>query len=101
MMLRRLPPPSPRRSIKRDVKKNDMTLERQADYVRRAGRERTRRWRQHVDAGEIVAPTIINADRLDKLVRLQLLKEAETKDRKAIGAAIGRLLDIVDVEELR
>jgi hypothetical protein len=60
---------------------------------RKLKRERNRRWRKHLAAGEVVVPTVVGASALDLLIRLHWLCECDAHDRNHIGAAISRLLN--------
>jgi hypothetical protein len=55
-------------------------------------RERDRRYRARVKAGEAVAMVAYDADDLDKLIRLQVLRECEAGDKAAVAAAIKQVL---------
>jgi hypothetical protein len=55
-------------------------------------RERDRRYREHVRRGEAVAHVVVDTDDLDKLIRLQVLRESEAGDKAAGAAAIKQVL---------
>jgi hypothetical protein len=45
-----------------------------------------------VRRGEAVAHVVYDADDIDKLIRLQVLRESEAGDKAAVGAAIRQVL---------
>lgn len=75
-------PPDERTSLR-----NEVSLDRRA-----ARAERQRRHRQRRAEGEACTTVQYDADDLDKMVRLGVLRECEAGDREAIGLAIRQVL---------
>lgn len=58
-----------------------------------AGAERTRRWRLRRQRGQVVVSLDVSADLTDKLIRLGWLDATKRTDKKAIAAALIRMIE--------
>jgi hypothetical protein len=54
--------------------------------------ERQRAWRARVRAGVVLVPVAVDAAILEFLIQLHWLEEQDAGDKRAVGAAIARLL---------
>jgi hypothetical protein len=67
-------------------------MRRVLDERRRREILKYRRYRQRIKAGELVAPTIVNADILDLLIMSRALDERRAGNATEVGKAIIKLL---------
>jgi hypothetical protein len=57
------------------------------------GAERTRRWRQRKQRGQVVVSLDVSADLMEKLIRRGWLDAAKRGDKKAIAATIVEVVE--------
>ena len=67
-------------------------MRRVLDERRRRENAKYKRYRQRVKAGELVAPTVVNADILDLLIMSRALDDRRAGNATEVGKAIIKLL---------
>jgi hypothetical protein len=60
-----------------------------------SSRERTRRWRERLQAGRVVVAIDVDEELVERLIGTRLLAEHLADDRNSIRAALQRLLKFV------
>ena len=62
------------------------------DAVRQRRAEDTRRWRARLHRGAAIYPVEVDGTTFDLMERFGGLKDSKTSDRRAVAAALGKLL---------